>query len=269
MSLLDQIQMSMSRTDKQTNARMVQDSQYGYVDPVYCTEGRNTGLVKSISCTVQISPWKWGNNFDIIDRLLHEVLRSVSLHGGSVLNGPLLSLEGSDEALGDDVILQSLCDLFHACLVDLPVELVNLSQLGFVRVLQEILHGLAQCLDALIGPVVSVALLAYPSQLLEKPCSATTEYVHLVGVPILDGFFFGFVHEIVRQMTEDVFLDHAQHGSLLLSFGLPEHIWKHGSNHLKRVAVALEIDFVEAQPVEQLLANGRIFGDEEHGDQRV
>ena len=76
MSLLDQVQVSMSRTDKQTNARMVQDSQFGFIDPVYCTEGRNTGLVKSISCTVQVSPWKWRNDFKIISHLLDEGLCS-------------------------------------------------------------------------------------------------------------------------------------------------------------------------------------------------
>lgn len=70
MSMLDQIQVSMSRTDKQTNARMVQDTQFGFVDAVYCTEGRNTGLIKSISCSVQVTPWSWGNDFKIIDYLL-------------------------------------------------------------------------------------------------------------------------------------------------------------------------------------------------------
>ncbi len=71
-ALLDQIQVSMSRTDKQTNARLVQETQYGFVDPVYCTEGVKTGLIKSISATVQISPWDWGNDLKIISYLLDE-----------------------------------------------------------------------------------------------------------------------------------------------------------------------------------------------------
>ncbi len=55
-SMLDQMQVTMLRTDKHTNARMVQQTQYGFVDPVYSSDGKNAGLTKSVSTTVQISP---------------------------------------------------------------------------------------------------------------------------------------------------------------------------------------------------------------------
>lgn len=74
LAMLDHVEVAMSRTDKQTNTRMVQESQYGFIDPVYCTEGKNTGLLKSISTTVQISPWKWGNDLSIIEYLHLEKL---------------------------------------------------------------------------------------------------------------------------------------------------------------------------------------------------
>ena len=72
-SMLSEITVATARTDKQKNIRTVQNSQYGFVDAIYCTEGRNTGLRKNLCSTTSVSLWEWGNDEKIVEMLLYRL----------------------------------------------------------------------------------------------------------------------------------------------------------------------------------------------------
>ena len=65
---IDTVDVAISRTDRQASIRLVQDSQYGFIDPVSTPEGSNCGLLKAISLTPHISTE--GLDTDIIRLLL-------------------------------------------------------------------------------------------------------------------------------------------------------------------------------------------------------
>lgn len=52
---LTQINVAISHTDKQKSLRRIQPSQFGFVDPIYCTESKNTGIVKALCKTATTS----------------------------------------------------------------------------------------------------------------------------------------------------------------------------------------------------------------------
>lgn len=54
-SHINTIDVPISRTDRQQNLRLVQNSQWGFVDPVSTTEGENAGILKNMSITAKVS----------------------------------------------------------------------------------------------------------------------------------------------------------------------------------------------------------------------
>lgn len=54
-SLLNNIDVGIFRNDRQINLRLVQNSQWGFIDPVSSSEGKNAGLVKNICLTTNVT----------------------------------------------------------------------------------------------------------------------------------------------------------------------------------------------------------------------
>lgn len=55
----------ITRTDKQKSLRRIQPSQFGFIDAIYCTEGKSTGIVKALSMTTTTS--SLSNHLPIVD----------------------------------------------------------------------------------------------------------------------------------------------------------------------------------------------------------
>ncbi|MEM2986887.1 MAG: hypothetical protein QXV60_02185 [Nitrososphaerota archaeon] len=65
LSHINTVDVSISRTDRQANLRMVQNDQWGYICPVSTPEGENAGIVKSLAITAKVS----------LERSDHEIIR--------------------------------------------------------------------------------------------------------------------------------------------------------------------------------------------------
>lgn len=68
MAHLNTVDVPISRTDRQWDLRLVQNSQWGFVCPASTPEGENAGLVKSLSVTAKVSLER--NDNDIIRLLI-------------------------------------------------------------------------------------------------------------------------------------------------------------------------------------------------------
>lgn len=53
---INTIDVGISRTDRQTQIREIQDSQFGLVDPITTPEGENSGLLKNLGVTAKVTP---------------------------------------------------------------------------------------------------------------------------------------------------------------------------------------------------------------------
>ncbi len=65
---MNTIDVSISRTDRQHSLRMVQNSQWGFVDPCSTPEGENCGLLKNLGITAKVSIER--SDTDIIRHLI-------------------------------------------------------------------------------------------------------------------------------------------------------------------------------------------------------
>lgn len=90
---INTIDVAISRTDRQPSLRIVQNTQWGFVDPVSCTEGENAGLLKNMSLLAKTS----------LDRGDAEIIRLVS---GSISQGMLgLVANAMDDAHPDKLMI--------------------------------------------------------------------------------------------------------------------------------------------------------------------
>lgn len=69
LSMLSEVTVATLRTDRQKSIRTIQNSQFGFIDPVYCTDGRNVGMRKNMSTTTGVTLWNWGNDDTIVAEL--------------------------------------------------------------------------------------------------------------------------------------------------------------------------------------------------------
>lgn len=74
---LKTIDVSISRTDRQQGLRLVQMSQWGFVDPIFTPEGENAGILKNMAITATLSLER--SDVEIIRQLIGDPERNISI----------------------------------------------------------------------------------------------------------------------------------------------------------------------------------------------
>lgn len=73
---INTVDVGISRTDRQPSLRLVQDSQWGFIDPVATPEGENAGILKNLAITAKVSLERSDN--DIIRLLIGDIAKGIN-----------------------------------------------------------------------------------------------------------------------------------------------------------------------------------------------